>query len=164
MVHSIWEESPSVFNLERLLPLLPPDEQEKAKEEARTKALAVSNLETGLEILLFLEKTAEAAELCFERRREIKGDNFYTLKEMAERFESQSHLLAASLIFRALLDSILARGYSRAYHHAAEYYEQLGRSSSRISDWRGEPDHQSYCAGLWYQHSRKHGFWSRVKR
>ena len=119
--------------------------------------------ETGLDLLLFLERTEEAAELCIERRREIQEGNSYTLGEKAELFESQGHPLAASLIYRALLDEILARGYSRAYHHAANYYERLGQVASRISDWRGEPDHDAYRANLRYQHGRKSGFWSRVK-
>lgn len=163
VVRTVWENGPSVGTLEDLLALLSPEEQEKVKEEARQKAAGIPNLEDALELLIFLERSGEAGELCIARRGELNGFNYYRLKELADQLAAHGQPLAASLIFRSLLGEILKEGKSRAYHHAVDYYKQLGALSGKIGDWRGEPDHEAYRVGLRYEHGRKYAFWSRVK-
>lgn len=163
VVRTVWQKSSTVGNLEDLLALLSPEEQEKVKEEAREKAAGIPNLEDALELLIFLGRHGEAGELCIARRGELNGFNYYRLKELADQLAAHGQPLAASLILRSLLGEILNEGNSRAYHHAADYYEQLGSLSGRIGDWSGEPDHEAYRGDLRYEHGRKYAFWSRVK-
>jgi hypothetical protein len=56
-----------VSHLEDFLALLPPEEKEQAKQKARTRAAGISNLLNALELLIFLERTAEAGKLCYTR-------------------------------------------------------------------------------------------------
>lgn len=156
-----WERSPSVLRLESWLALLSPDEAEKAKEEAGAKAPGLRDLDEALELLVFLGRSREAGELCVKRCAELAGQGYYRFKDLAQAFVA-SEPLAASLIFRSLLDEILKEKKSRAYHHAAEYFGALGRLAGSIEDWRGHPDHRSYIVSLRYEHGRKTAFWYKV--
>jgi hypothetical protein len=73
--------------------------------------------------------------------------------------------LAASILYRALLNDILARARAKAYGHAARHLAKLNRLSNRISSEvlpAGMDDHQAYCDALRKNHGRKTAFWSRV--
>lgn len=158
----IWEHLPSPDTLEQLLALLPQTEQSRVKAEAFEHASTMGSLEKALEILLYLGKQVDAEELLLSRIAELSGDRYGSLSSMLEPFEAAGRPLACSLIYRALLDSILERGYSRAYHHAARYYRQLDALANKVSDWRGAENHGAYIDGIRSQHYRKHSFWSRV--
>ncbi len=62
------------------------------------------------------------------------------------------------MLFRALLDDILARGKSPAYSHGASYLKQLDELSPRIADDNGLASHADYVAQLRKAHGRKYGF------
>lgn len=70
--------------------------------------------------------------------------------------------MAAALIWRALLDAILARGYAKAYGHGARYLLELRDLATRIDDYRGHPSHESYESALRLGHGRKVSFWARL--
>ena len=66
-------------------------------------------------------------------------------------------------MFRALLDSILARGYTRAYGHGARYLAALERLVESVSDWQGKATHDGYVTGIRKKHGRKWSFWQRIE-
>lgn len=68
-------------------------------------------------------------------------------------------MLAVTVILRALLDSILQRANSKAYHYGAEYLLELGKIATKISDWRDLPNHEIYLAEITAKHKRKYSFW-----
>ena len=74
--------------------------------------------------------------------------------------EKNGRWLAASLIYRALLDSILARAVSKYYHHGIRYLKKLDSLAAGIQDWRNLQDHECYRAGLLQTHGRKTSFWA----
>lgn len=109
----------------------------------------------------FLEPGVPQGSL--EWRGELHGFNYDQLLALADRLAAHGQPpAAASLILCSLLGES-QEGKSRAYHHAAHYYDQFGALSGKISDWSGEPDHVAYRVGLRYEHGRKYAFWSRVK-
>jgi hypothetical protein len=75
--------------------------------------------------------------------------------------------LAATILYRALLDDILARARSKAYSHAAKYLAALDRQapdSDTASDRLAELlSHALYREGLRATHGRKSGFWALVE-
>lgn len=160
-LRSAWRHRCAWETLEPLLDRVGPDERESLTAEAIERA-PETEIRPGLEILLRLDRVDDAAALATERRDEL-GPIFYgALADMAEAFERHGHALAATLAYRTLLDDILRRGYSRAYHHAARYYEALGRLSPSVDDWRDVPSHADYVDDLRDQHGLKRSFWSRV--
>jgi hypothetical protein len=73
------------------------------------------------------------------------------------------HPLAATILYRALLDDILGRARSPAYGHAARYLEKLDALAAHGDSASSIDPHHAYRAALSQKHGRKSGFWSLVK-
>ena len=67
-----------------------------------------------------------------------------------------------SLCYRALLEDILNRGYSKAYRHAARYYQKIHLLDASIPDYKGHLNSVEFTAAIRQQHGRKRSFWSLV--
>ena len=97
-----------------------------------------------------------------ERRAQWDGGRYEILAPAAEALKS-AEPLAATILYRALIDSILSRGQSPAYPHAARYYSELEQLASREEqNWPIDPA-RTYRAGLKSRHGRKYGFWTLVE-
>jgi hypothetical protein len=77
--------------------------------------------------------------------------------------ESENRHLAASLIYRSLLISILKRGYTKAYPHGIRYLKKLDKLAVTISDWNNFNHHEAFKDRIDLDHVRKHSFWSQYK-
>ncbi len=75
-------------------------------------------------VLLEWPRLDLAAKLVIEHRGEWDGSQYYMLPPAAEALQ-HDHLLAAVILYRALLDDMLARARSKAYSHAARYLKKL---------------------------------------
>lgn len=106
-----------------------------------------------------------AAKLVCAHRAEWDGGQYYQLPPVAEALE-QDHPLAAVILYRALLDDILARARSRAYPHAARYLAKLDALAASTDVAADKPAeivcHADYRADLQKAHGRKSGFWALV--
>lgn len=105
-----------------------------------------------------------ASELVVREYSAWDGGQYYFLPDVASALEHE-HPLAASILYRALLNDILARARSKAYGHAARHLAKLNRLSGEISPEAfpaGMDNHQDYCDALRKNHGRKTAFWSRV--
>ena len=80
----------------------------------------------------------------------------------AEQLEPD-HPVAATILYRALLDDILDRARSPAYGHAARYLEKLDALAALGDAARSIDPHETYRAAVAKKHRRKSGFWSLVK-
>jgi hypothetical protein len=74
----------------------------------------------------------------------------------------QGQPLAASIVYRALLESILNRAQSKTYPHAARYLRRLGTLGKKIRAWSPIAPHESYLQALRARHDRKRAFWAQV--
>ena len=63
----------------------------------------------------------EAENYLLKRADHINGDHYYSLLPLAQTLEAKEKYLAVSLIYRALLESILAKARSKIYHHGVRY-------------------------------------------
>ena len=77
--------------------------------------------------------------------------------------ENKRRLLGAVVCYRALLLAILARGYARAYKHAAEYLRALRRLDAQVDDYVSFPTHEAFESSLRDAHGRNIGFWNRIR-
>ncbi len=84
------------------------------------------------------------------------------LTTLVKTAKANGRLLVASLLWRALIDAILTRGYAKAYGNAARYLLELRAVNSSIADSRGHPSHESYESALRLAHVRKASFWGRL--
>jgi hypothetical protein len=101
-----------------------------------------------------------AAKLVLDHRDTWDGRHYGALVPAAEALE-EKHSAAAIVLYRALIDDILARARSPAYGHAARYLARLDDLAGRAEP-ASDLDHDSYRARLKQAHGRKAGFWSLV--
>jgi hypothetical protein len=120
-------------------------------------------LYTDADFLLSLMRIDELEDYLFQRIDQLDGNLYYSLLPLAEAFEKSSKPLISSLIYRALIDSILARALSKYYHHAVKYLKKLDQLASSIRDWRTWPSHSAYLASMREVHKRKSALWSKYQ-
>ena len=73
--------------------------------------------------------------------------------------EASEKWIGATVVYRALLDSILRRAKPKTYPHGAKYLHKLGRISEHISDWASIASHRRYLDSLRLNHGKKRSFW-----
>jgi len=106
----------------------------------------------------------DAAESYLQARAEqLDGDHYQFLLPLAETFESLARPLTASLLYRALLDSILRRARTTTYGHGARYLCNLDLLAQTVNDWRDIEPHAVYVEHLRRKHGRKTSFWSQYE-
>jgi hypothetical protein len=71
--------------------------------------------------------------------------------------------LAATVLYRALLNDILGRGRSPAYGHGARYLAKLQDLSEQAPADSRIDNHATYVTCLRKVHGRKSSFWSLVE-
>jgi hypothetical protein len=98
-----------------------------------------------------------------ERIEQLDGNRYYSLLPLAEALEKDGRPLIGSLIYRALLDSILARALSKYYQHGVKYLRRLDQLAASVTDWQSWPSHSAYFAALHEQHRRKIAFWTKCQ-
>jgi hypothetical protein len=141
---------------------LPDFEDVEALDAAFATALASPLIYAALRFFIRWPRLELAERLAIERRMEWDGGRYEALAPAAETMEPK-HPLGAAILYRALIGSILERGQSAAYGHAARYYATLeGLEAREEPGWPSEP-HRHYRGELRRRHGRKSGFWSRVE-
>lgn len=158
---SRFEASLDPQALRDYLARLPDFEDEEALERAFAHAARGKDPHGGLHFLIRWPNLERAARLVLARRGEWSGRVWELLAPAAEALEPD-HPLAASLLYRALVDDILERGRSPAYGHGARHLTRLGELARELAPGDLVPDHEAYVAALRKAHGRKSGFWSQV--
>ena len=81
-----------------------------------------------------------AEKTIVKNQAQFDGDNYPILLEIAKSMEKQCPL-AATVLYRALLDSILKRGISKYYSHALRYCKKLFKldKKKRCLEWSAKP-------------------------
>lgn len=103
---------------------------------------------------------APAHYVC-QRWDQVPGYEYDWLPNLAKDFAANGQPLAASILYRALLQLLLKRGVSRAYAHGVRYLKKLDQLNKRVPDWGPMPTHHAFHAMLKKKHSRKRAFWSK---
>lgn len=141
----------------------PDFEDIEAEDRAHAFALEKADPEVALQFFLDWPRLDLAAKLITTHPHRWDGGDWHILPKVAGLLE-HDHPLAASILYRALLDNILDRARSKAYGHGAKYLGKLGLLASEADPIRpsGMVDHATYLAKLKTAHPRKSGFWARA--
>jgi len=158
----IYRRAPGIHTYRALAEILSDSERDAFRTRACEEAKTNPHVATAAELLFALGQPALAEQLILDRASQIDGRNYALLTDLAKTAKVQGRLLAAVLIWRALLDAILARGYAKAYGHGARYLLELRDLAKRIDNYRGHPSHESYESSLRMGHGRKTSFWGRL--
>ena len=96
-------------------------------DKAFAHAIAFEQKYRALAFFLNSPRLDLTAKLVLDRRAEWEGRHYEALLAAAETLEAD-HPVAATILYRALLDDILNRARSPAYGHAARYLKNSMRS------------------------------------
>ena len=164
LLHEQFRRYRSTETFEDLLTIIGDDKRDElVKNEI---GLIKENLNLCLSDVVFLMsigKIDEAEEYLIERANQLDGDLYVHLRPLAKKMESEDRNLAATLLYRSLLVSILDRAYNRAYGHGVRYLDTLDELALGISDWRDFDDHEEFKTWVREKHGRKKSFWSRYE-
>jgi hypothetical protein len=105
----------------------------------------------------------EAESYLVKHREQLNGDLYQILLPLAKRMEKQGRVLAASLLYRALLDSIFKRALSKYYPYGVRYLRKLDELAGSVQNWGDVPSHAEYFEAIRHAHQRKRSFWSRYE-
>ncbi|WP_457103875.1 DUF6880 family protein [Methylobacterium sp. P5_C11] len=148
--------------LRTYLAKLPDFEDEEALQRALDWADAFPQPHRALAFLVGWPDLNRAAGLVTARPQIWQGDQYAVLAPAAEAL-SQDHPVAATILYRRLLDDILESGRSAAYPHGARYLAELDGLAGRLAAGDVTPDPQTYRHDLRRMHGRKHAFWGSVR-
>ena len=90
----------------------------------------------------------EAERYVLLREADVNGDYYESVGELAKQLEKSGLIHAAMIAYRALLDSILKRGRTKAYYYGARYLKKLDTMAAAVEDWRGIENHEFYFESL----------------
>jgi hypothetical protein len=140
---------------------LPDFEEFDALARAFAYAEAHPHRYRSLGFLLAWPRLDLAAKLVIDHRQTWAGQHYGALVPAAEALE-HGYPVAATVLYRSLLDDILARARSPAYGHGARYLAKLDELETEGLADTGMTDHETYRTALRRAHGRKLGFWSIV--
>lgn len=157
-----FEATLDIGTLRDYLAHLPDFDEFEVLDRAFTHAAAHARRYSALAFFLAWPRQDLAAKLVLDHREEWEGQHYGALLPAAEALE-EAYPLAATVLYRALIDDVLARARSRAYGHAARYLTKLDALADRMQTWFDLPDHARYREALKKAHGRKAAFWSLLK-
>ena len=133
-------------------------------DRAFAHAFQSKDIYNALGFFMEWPKRDMASKLIIDNHEQWHGKHYYQLAEIAKDLEHE-YQLAATILYRALLDDILDSARSKAYHYAVNYLLVLESLAPQLDDTilRIAP-HANYFAGIQKQHARKAGFWALVGR
>lgn len=160
---SCFEAHLSADILRAFLKQLPDFEDIEAEERAHALALETAKPEVALQFFLDWPRRDLAAQLIAMHPHRWDGGDWHILPKVAALLE-HDYPLAATILYRTLLDDILDRARSKAYGHGAKYLGKLDLLAGEADPSRpsGMIDHATYYAKLQKTHPRKSAFWTRV--
>ena len=148
--------------LDMLLHALGESERKRVIEEQVKEIMEGEDLSyDDAAFLVDMGRLDDASEYLFRYRDRLDGDLYPFLLPLAKALEEGERFLGAVILYRSLLESILARAQSRYYHHGVRYLKKLDVLSPSVKDWRGLPSHDDYKESLLEVHGRKRSFWSK---
>lgn len=161
----LFRRSPSTEALEQLVGVLGEDRRDAVVEDE--VHVVLSEQELSYEAALFLteiERYDTTEGYLIQRADQLNGDYYDWLLPIADAMVTAGYPLAASLVYRALIESILQKARSKIYHYAVRYLKKLDVLAKQVQDWGESVDHASYLEQLRMKHGRKTSFWSRYER
>lgn len=148
-------------HLREYLKALPDFEDFDAEQRALTHAASFADPHQALAFFVGWPALDRAATLVVARAEAFDGNHYELLNPAADALETK-HPLAATILYRAMIDFTMRKARSSRYGHAARHLATCAALARRIDDWGTLPDHDDHVAGLRAAHGRKTGFWSLV--
>ena len=155
-----FENRLSVDHLRAFLKGLPDFEDVEAEDRARAYALTYPDVLRALHFCLKWSDLSTAAQLVKARADELGGDHYELLTPAADALRER-HPLAATLLWRAMIDFALIEGRASRYGHAACHLNDCDAVAPEVDTFDAFPSHDRYVDELRVRHERKSSFWAK---
>ncbi|WCM27441.1 hypothetical protein NDN01_00435 [Sphingomonas sp. QA11] len=155
---SCFARSLNAAHLRAYLKRLPDFDDIDAENRAMAHVSSAPDVHQALGFLVDWSAIERANRLVLDRFAELNGDHYHALGVAADALE-QRYPLAATLLYRAMIDFALIKARYKRYPHAARYLEQCESLARRIENYGSHASHEEYHASLRVAHGRKTGFW-----
>ena len=161
-----FRKSRNLHTLEKLLKVIGEEKRELVIDDEAGFIIDDGKVDySDIKFLIDVKKFDEA-EICIlvmAGTKTLNGRFYETLLPMAKSMESEARMLAAYVIYRSLLESILDRKFYKAYPHAAKYLKKLDHLAAEIEDWQDLGEHGMYHVWLNQVHGKKSSFWKHYR-
>jgi hypothetical protein len=154
-----FENRLSVNHLRAFLKGLPDFEDVEAEDRARAYALTYPDVLRALHFCLKWSDLSTAAQLVKARADELDGGHYELLTLAADALRER-HQLAATLLWRAMIDFALIEGRVARYGHAAHHLNDCDVVAPKIDTFDAFPSHDRYVDELRARHEHKSSFWA----
>ncbi|MEK6248296.1 MAG: hypothetical protein N2C12_08960, partial [Planctomycetales bacterium] len=128
----------------------------------RSRAIDVARVydraDQALDFLAAVDAVNDAGQLMRQRFSELNGRNYWVLRPAAEKL-STNDALAASLLYRLLVDGVLSRGTSRYYRHAISDLRAATLLADSVTEWEDFEPREADFDHVQQEHTRKWSFW-----
>lgn len=154
----------STDTLQELLDVIGEDERDDVILAETVEILSDKQVKSrDSDFLISIGKIDEAEIYLLDRASQIDGDFYSSLLPLAQAMETEERNIAASVIYRSLLTSILDRGHTKAYSYGARYLKKLDAMADSIFDWVNFETHEVFKNRLYEAHKRKRSFWPKYE-
>jgi hypothetical protein len=132
--------------------------KELFKVDSVLKAFTFYEPHAALSFLIKAQEFEAAGKLIRQRLKEFYGRDYSVLRSAAEILE-ESDPLAATLLYRKMMEAILEEAKYKYYNYAAKDYVRCGFLRTNIVKWEEFQSHDEFSTNLKEKHKRKSGFW-----
>lgn len=165
MAWSIFRRSRTKGSLNELLSVIGEKKRKAVIAGETALILGAKRLDySDVGFLIEVGRLDEAAEYLIVRREQLDGDCYDVILPMARAMEKAGKALCATVLYRALLDSIFRRAQYKAYPHGARHLQRLDLLALAIDDWGDIEPHAEYFARVRQQHRFKTSFWAHYEK
>ncbi|MEL6820923.1 MAG: DUF6880 family protein [Calditrichota bacterium] len=159
LLWSLFCRNRSLSSLNALLEFIGKEQREQVLREEYEYIINAPFSTAEAQFLLDTQQI-EAADTYILTNYEQLDGRFYTyLLPLTEGMEKHKKYLSASMIYRALIESILQRVQSKYYHHAVRYLRKLEVLAPKIQDWAQAQPHGEYFEEIKENHRLKKSLW-----
>jgi hypothetical protein len=141
---------------------LPDFEDFEAEERAKEIARRFDDPHQALAFFVAWRDLHAAAQLVRERLEEFDGRDYVTLGAVAEALAGK-HPVAATLLYRRMIESILGRASANQYGYAVRDVRNCESLVAQLPEDPGIEGHDAFMARLRKEHGRKSKFWELVR-
>ena len=156
-----FEDTLSPAHLRDYLKQLPDFEDVTAEDNAKAYVQAYPDVMAALAFFMELPDLLGAAQLIKTRHSEIEGLRYDTLSTAADALRSRQPL-AAAILWRAMVESILWHGHTKRYAQAVDCVHDCAAVDVTLEDYEDLPSHDAFLRDLRDRYSRKDLFWAKV--
>lgn len=135
------------------------DFKENFRLDAVKKAFQFPEPHDALNFLVQIQEFEEAAKFVHARFNELHGRQYYILRPAADVLQ-KTDPIAATLLYRKMIEPVLDEAKSGYYNYAAKDLVACGVLSSNITSWGALQHHDEYFKVIEVKHKRKLKFWS----